>query len=178
MASFHFPPVLRLAAVTLTVSLAGIFISRVWQVNTLPYSLNFVIALAKTQNIALDCLVGFIFILMFKTIFISLCRLFSKAADATLGIEGPFLRANINSLSNDIEQGFLFFINLLVATTFSDFTPERAVVLSAIFIGARVLYWIGYILNVYVHYLFRLPGVALSGLTTLSLVYFNLTHIF
>jgi uncharacterized MAPEG superfamily protein len=88
------------------------------------------------------------------------------------------MRANINSLTNDIEQGFLFFVNLLVACSFSDFGAERAIVLTAIFVAARVMYWFGYVLNAYVHPLFRLPGMSLTLLTTGSIVYFNLTHIF
>lgn len=183
MASFHFPPVLRITAVSLALSIAVLLTLRVWQVNTLPYSLRFLIDTAKPQTIGLDCLLGFVLLIVAKVTVIMQCRLFSKAAvssrqDTTLGIEGPWLRANINSLNNDMEQGFLFFVNLLVACSFEEFNAERAVVLTALFLLGRVLYWGGYIMNAYVHYLCRLPGVTLTAVPTLSLVIFNLKHIF
>jgi hypothetical protein len=78
MAKFHFPSLLPLLAVSAVVPLSGIFIARVWQTNTLPYALRYLLKI-NPKTISLDCLSVFVVMLVAKIFVIANCRLFSKA---------------------------------------------------------------------------------------------------
>ncbi|CAG9320087.1 unnamed protein product [Blepharisma stoltei] len=100
-------------------------------------------------------------------------RLFTKAGDTIYGEESDFLKLSKNVLQNTLEQSFLFIINLLAAAV-NGLPNERIVLVTMTFILARILFWCGYVVGVYIKFFpLRGPGFLLTFSNNVLLLLFN-----
>ena len=84
-----------------------------------------------------------------------------------------------NSLSNIFIQSLLFGLNLLAFSTLSIATGDRQVLVTALFVLAGVLFWLGYYLVYLTEWEFwSLPGMALTVTVNFTLLYYNLVEFF
>jgi hypothetical protein len=76
-------------------------------------------------------------------------RLFTKYLDFSLPVTFRFLSFNLLILSNTIEHTCLFIINLLAASDAKLLKNERIFFVCFGFLGARFLYWAGFLIEKY-----------------------------
>jgi uncharacterized MAPEG superfamily protein len=92
--------------------------------------------------------------------------------------EAPILKASRNALTNTIEQSFIFVLNILIASS-SGLSQEHMWLLTAFFLGSRLVFFFGYLLSVSL----KFPALRSFGFlgtlgTNLTLLAFNLSHIY
>jgi uncharacterized MAPEG superfamily protein len=90
---------------------------------------------------------------------VALTRLATAAFDPLNDPENWFQRRAQRALTNSIEQTAIFVPALLAAAVLADSADIRfAGVISALFCAARLLFWVGYVINP----LFRAPGMIMT----------------
>ena len=105
-------------------------------------------------------------------------RLFTKYLDFSLPVTFRFLSFNLLILSNTIEHTCLFIINLLAASDAKLLKNERIFFVCFGFLGARFLYWAGFLLEKYWNYSgFKTLGLLLTSTNSCILLYLNLSTI-
>jgi hypothetical protein len=102
-------------------------------------------------------------------------RFLSKAIDPLRHAEDRVMEIDGRVVDNTLQQNFVFFVGTLALSTFlSDETIKLIPALVAVFILARIIFWIGYRIDP----LYRAPGMAATSYMNvgilLSAVYFFL----
>ena len=94
-------------------------------------------------------------------------RFLSKAIDPTRHAEDRAMEINGRVVDNTLQQTFVFFASTLALATF--LTPQSIKIipaLVAVFVLARVLFWVGYRINP----LYRAPGMAATSYMNLGII--------
>lgn len=101
----------------------------------------------------------------------------TKAENPISDEEKPILKASKSALTNTLEQSFLFTLNILIASSHG-LGQETMWLLTAHFIVARIVFYIGYLLGVATSFpVLRSFGFAATLLSNVALLAFNLTHV-
>lgn len=102
-------------------------------------------------------------------------RFLSKAIDPTRHAEDRAMEINGRVADNTLQQTFVFVVSTLALSTF--LTPQHITIIPAVvavFVAARVLFWIGYRINP----LYRAPGMAATSYLNLGIMLACLYFIF
>ncbi len=98
-------------------------------------------------------------------------RFLSDAIDPLLHAESRALEINSRFVDNTLQQTFVFVVATLALSTY--LTPQTIKVipaLVAVFVCARIVFWIGY----RIHPLYRAPGMAATASMNLGILLFAL----
>lgn len=102
-------------------------------------------------------------------------RFLGSAFDPIRGSESEFLQVNKNVLRNTLEQTFLFVFNLLAAAHWKQLSVEKLALVTLVFLGSRILFWISYTLGTKMRFPpLRGPFFAITLLNTLALLGYNI----
>ena len=111
---------------------------------------------------------------------VSLLRSFSGAHNPLSGSEGTFLTMNKNALQNTLEQTVFFVINLWAAATWEkQIKAETLILITAVFIGCRLLFWFAYFVKLTTGFGYLQSFCfMLSMLNSFILLAFNLRNLY
>ena len=128
------------------------------------------------NKVAMRCLgLATLPMLLFVLIVINF-RVTTKAGNTLIDAESPLMKVQIKTLSNTAEQTLIFALNLLAYSTQSHVTSEKIVLLTASFIAARLIFWIGYNFFYFTGItMCRSPGMVMTLGVNFYLLAFNLT---
>lgn len=166
------PVVIKLTLIAVIVLLNAWFFRKVWDAEgVIPekyYSQITAFNLALKCSVAITALIS----LMITTIVVN--RIFTEAGDTLNGEEGTFIKVSKMILQNTYEQSFIFIVNLFAAASLG-LNNEKILILGLIFIGARIIFWIGYLIGAYTQIPpFRSFGFSLTFCNNMFLLGYNI----
>lgn len=95
-------------------------------------------------------------------------RFMSEAIDPLRHAEDRATVINSKFVDNTLQQNLVFFVGTMALSTFLDAHSIKIIlVLTLVFVFARIAFWIGYRINP----LYRAPGMAATGYMNLGIIF-------